>query len=789
MVNGTPREQLEQRQREIAAAALPTPTAAQVRARGRAALAREQLQRRQLEVIKEVAREELVPFAAQVTEFEQAQAAVRAAEVERASLESDISIAKRVALSDDPRAIFAIQTPRQQELFIQFQESFQAGELRADILRQLQFTPAPAEDILQQTLLPFTPAPLEALVPFTRLPPTIPTLPPLTVEAVPDLSERFRIAIREERPDLRFIPTQKLERGIESLVGIGFGTTRIIKEQFLTTLSQLRTASGGFVFTPKEAEGISELGVEIGEGLLLGKGVGKLSVLLRGGFLAALPKAVKQSNKFKNVVKAADITLLAALGTAEGLRITNIVKTQGTDAAIIESIGLLSFGVGFSKAGLASDPVAEREFKRFVKTISDASIKGKRGQVPIGRKRKRKKGELQLLDDLIDPIEAEELRNVIGEIERRLLNERTIEGQKKIIAELRKGIKTPRAEKEFNEFVLSLVEKNILKVPKVEVAPGVVQKGFVPKTKGFEKMGKLNKKRLTKNIIKNKSRIERSKLPLSERLKIRQQTETERLSVAGRIVTTTRFAPISGGAALQQERFRQLQKVNQATSEIEKQRQKIRQLQAQGASQETIQKELQKLKTLQNERQKLRTKQLQTLKTKQKTLQKERLKLLLRQKTLQRLSPRLRSLARARARKKPRRPRPRKIGIPRFPIPKKKVKKKPKVRLRAPPSEFGIFVRKRGKDIRIGTRKTRPAARKFLKKRLTTTLRASGFITDKTGKKIRPKITKGFRLSKIDPRRIVEKRGRRLDTKSEVKAIQAAKLKSTPMIKLKRKRK
>ncbi|KKN09626.1 hypothetical protein LCGC14_1044810 [marine sediment metagenome] len=98
------------------------------------------------------------------------------------------------------------------------------------------------------------------------------------------------------------------------------------------------------------------------------------------------------------------------------------------------------------------------------------------------------------------------------------------------------------------------------------------------------------------------------------------------------------------------------------------------------------------------------------------------------------------------------------------------------------------------KNIKIGTRKTRPSARKFLKKRLTTTLRASGFIVDKTGKKLRPKVTKGFRISKIDRFRIVEKRGRRLDTKSEVKAIQKAraskpKLKSSPMIRMKRKRK
>ncbi len=778
MVNGTPREQLEQRQREIATQTLRRQTAIQIRARTREGLAAEQLQRRELEARKEVAREELVPFEAQVVEFEKAQAAAQAAQAERSSLEFDIDLAKKVAQSTKAGAVFSLQTNRQRELFRAFKESFTSGQARAAALRQLQFTPAAAEDILQQTLLPFTPAPPSALLPFTPAPPTIPTLPLLTVEAVPSLTEQLKQKIDETRPELRFVPTKTLKSLVGGIIEPGvkvIGTEKFLKDRALSFVSKERDVTGKFIFTPTQARKLVDLSFEVVEGFALGKGVGKLSVLARGGFLAALPKVVKESGKFKNVVKVADVTLLAALGTAEGLRIKNLAQTEGTDAAIIEAIGLLSFGVGFSKSGLASDPVAEAEFKRFVKTISDASIKGKRGQVAIGRKKKRKKGELQLLDDLIDLEEAEKLRDVIGEIERRLLNERTIEGQKKILAELKKGIKTPESEKEFNEFILSLIEKNILKVPKIEITPGV-EVQFVPKTKGFQKMSEINKKRLTKNIQKNQERVRQAKLPVSEKLALTQK-----------IVTTTRFGLISGGAVLQKERFRQLQKVNQATSQIEKQRQKIRQLQTQGASQKTVQKELQRLKTLQQERQKLRTKQLQTLRTKQKTLQKERLKLLLRQKALQSLSPRLR--ARARAREKLRRPRPRKLGIPRFPIPEKKIKKKPKVRLRAPPSEFGIFVRKRGRDIKIGTRPTKKGARKFLKKRLTTSLRASGFIKDRTGKKLRPKLTKGFRISKTDPFRIVERRSRRLDTKSEVKAIQAAKLKSTPMIKLKRKRK
>ncbi|KKN14664.1 hypothetical protein LCGC14_0993950 [marine sediment metagenome] len=226
-------------------------------------------------------------------------------------------------------------------------------------------------------------------------------------------------------------------------------------------------------------------------------------------------------------------------------------------------------------------------------------------------------------------------------------------------------------------------------------------------------------------------------------------------------------------------------KRQELTLEITTTQNRFKELLVQGAPQKTLERERQRIVNLTLQRSQTnqafrqRLVQIQLLETRQ--IQRE--KLLLKQGLISK--QKFQRLVKARARRVKIRGVRRRILFPKL----KPIKKKPKVRLKAPPSEFGIFVRKRGKDIKIGTRKTRPSARKFLKKRLTTTLRASGFIVDKTGKKIRPKVTKGFRLSKIDPRRIVEKRGRRLDTKSEVKAIQAAKLKSTPMIKLKRKRK
>ena len=70
---------------------------------------------------------------------------------------------------------------------------------------------------------------------------------------------------------------------------------------------------------------------------------------------------------------------------------------------------------------------------------------------------------------------------------------------------------------------------------------------------------------------------------------------------------------------------------------------------------------------------------------------------------------------------------------------------------------------------------TKTKARKRLKRELSLTLRASGFIVDQRGRKLKPKISKGFRRSKVDPFRIVEKRSRRLDSRTEVKSIQKAK--------------
>lgn len=123
------------------------------------------------------------------------------------------------------------------------------------------------------------------------------------------------------------------------------------------------------------------------------------------------------------------------------------------------------------------------------------------------------------------------------------------------------------------------------------------------------------------------------------------------------------------------------------------------------------------------------------------------------------------------------------------------------------PQKFDFFVRKKGKFI-LGNKKpfqTRSGATDALARRLDNTLRASGFVKRSTraGSKKVSKSTKGFlirnqikfRPGKNDPKLLVEKRQFRIEKRSpELQDIKAArraakfKLKSTKMIKIKRRK-
>lgn len=86
-------------------------------------------------------------------------------------------------------------------------------------------------------------------------------------------------------------------------------------------------------------------------------------------------------------------------------------------------------------------------------------------------------------------------------------------------------------------------------------------------------------------------------------------------------------------------------------------------------------------------------------------------------------------------------------------------------------SGFDVFVRTRGRDVRVGSKATAKEAFDTLFGRLGKTLRASGFVSKK-GRKVNPPFLPSmFRPSKRDSFRVVEKRRYRLDMPSEVSEI------------------
>ena len=88
---------------------------------------------------------------------------------------------------------------------------------------------------------------------------------------------------------------------------------------------------------------------------------------------------------------------------------------------------------------------------------------------------------------------------------------------------------------------------------------------------------------------------------------------------------------------------------------------------------------------------------------------------------------------------------------------------------------FKVFVKKKGEDIDIGSFKSLGEAKSKLRGELTSTLRASGFVTKGSSKIDVGNFGRGFTTAKKDSLRIVQKRGERLGRRSEVFQIQKAK--------------
>ncbi|HEC39516.1 hypothetical protein LCGC14_0538330 [marine sediment metagenome] len=573
---------------------------------------------------------------------------------------------------------------------------------------------------------------------------TLPVIPPGVVRPGETNIEALVRNIKESSPQLRFIKNEALRnlaRAIITPTGIPviLGTERFLVSELKRILSDPR---GAFKFRPDQAEPLAELIKEVAEGFVLGAGVGKGVTLLRGAATRIIPKALQGSSKFDNVLKIAGTLGVITLTAAQAVSIKNTFEKEGEEAAILQTVGLLSFGSGFTKTGLKSLPQAEKEFKQITDLLKKVVPPGRRGEIVIGRK--RRKGDVGLLTQLGDN-EIEQGRAVVLAIERRLINAKNPKEQAKILAELKKRLKTKQAQQNFERFVLDLINKDVIKIPKVEVAPGITVRGL-PARKGISVITPLRLKpgrakeiaRVKRNQARNTRRVQRSKLTLGQRFRLAQGTAS---------VTTIASAQTLGVST-------------KLTS-------------------------------------KQRTKQIQKTKQVQKAQQRLRQRLL--QKTRQTSKLALRQLLKTSFRSRLTRVRPIvfKPFAPLIPLPKRRVKKK---KLKTIPfnikgESFNVLVRKKGKFVKIFSSLPENRAKRRLLNVLDKTLAASGRIVPSDVAPIKKDIKKlnipaaSFRrpvpkspLRKKNTFTIVERRSKRLNTRTEIKAIQQAKkLKRIPM--------
>ncbi len=401
---------------------------------------------------------------------------------------------------------------------------------------------------------------------------------------------------KESTPELSFLGKSKEAKVIRDLVGIGFGTERFLRENAKQKLLELEGADGNRIFTPTQASKLTDLILEVSENVALGAGAGKVISLGRVGVkkIASkiIPKGIRGSKKLSKIGKFTEVAVGIGLVGSELNRVRKTFKDKGEDAAILQLLGLTSFGVGFGKTGLRSTAQTEKQLKQLSSKFKKSIPRDKRGE--LFRKRKKKK---RLSDqELITIEQAEQQIAAEAAVEREVIKKKGLKEQLEILSKLKSKLKTPTQKANFKRFVTSLVEKNILKVPKAEIIPGVTVKAIPQFSKGVsfttKKVRPLEVTRTNKAKIKQKERVKFSQRSLSDRFKQAQRSV-----------------------------------VSLASKSSQKQLQKLKTSQLQISSQ----------KTKQTQQQKLKTAQLSAPLTKQVQLQKLKLKSLVRSRTPSRL--------------------------------------------------------------------------------------------------------------------------------------------------------
>lgn len=601
-------------------------------------------------------------------------------------------------------------------------------------------------------------------------------IPLLTIEAAPGLVEQLGRSMRDATPDFDLTNTQ-IENLVEKAIGAGIGTDRFIRGKLSGAVASLRDAQGQRIFTTGQAEGLTNIAAEVSQGYIAGWTLGKVFTFGRGAYLTKVPMALRNNPTWQKTLSFLQFAGGAAI---TGVAVDSIVKTwrrEGTNAAVIETLGFVGFGAGFRKTGLKTNVQAQKEFNKvaeFFKEHKITGIRGKKGsrQVAVVKVKKKVKKKDKKKVEIKKKFTQEEINELVGELEKRLLEAKTPEEQMKILAEIFSKLKTPTQKANFRKLIQFLIDKGVLKIK-------VVITGKKPITIRIKKP----------KIIKPEKEIP----PLPKKPKKKKVVEEEVPAVVPGIFAAKQIFFDPQQIVPSQVVFEPVVTPGQLPQQIQTAKQRFNVLVTQGASQKLLQAQALKLLTLQKEKQLLKQvtqlslktplllSQTQRLRQRQKTKQKLRQKALLKVKFALKEQLKLRPKIRLRPSVRP----PKKIIL--VPAPPFIPPKLPKGVESTPTVKALSILGGKGVNIVVGQEPKKQkvigknmAAFRALKKGLKfidNTLDAS-FRLVSTGKKakridIKPfNIGSRFRASKRDPKIIVERRFARLSSPKERRDIQ-----------------
>ncbi len=675
----------------------PGLTAAEVRRQTQSSIARRQVEAQKLSSIKKQALETLKPIEKSLSKASSQVSSVESQLREQTEREAAFKRALDVFRGDDPRGVFGLSKLERNffrqisagkttairlgiEKQIKELESkglspiFVNGELRgiSDLLtKQSRELGELKPIIIQDKLVGFgdialqlsreipTPIPIEVVKPIGVV------LPSLTFR------EQLAINVKESVPEFAFIKDEDLRRELKRFVppgvALGIGGLRSAESEFKEVLSD---PTGVFKFTREQSERIAGLTKEIIVNIAGGLVVGKVVTLVRGAGARFLPKALKESPKFQKVTNILGGGVALTLTAGAGLSIKKTFEQEGIDAAVQETIGLIAFGIGFAKTGLKTTAQAEEEFRKLTSLLKKGIPESKRGQAALIRKKKKKPGELRTLEEAEAEALVEREASLRG-LERKIAEQKTAELQLQILRRIQRSLKTKEQKEGFKKFVQELLDKNILKVPEIKVAPGITAKVIGKPKKPILASRLRHQQRVQRNLARNQKRIADAQKPIGQRFK-----EAQALIGVSAVGLTT----------------------------------------------------AQRIKEEQKERQKL----IQRQRTEQKTKQQQQLRLILRQRSASK--NKLRELLRN-SLKTGRALRPKlkiKFKVPFVPPKLPKIKEKKKVLKKIPfeisGNSFDVFERRRGKFRKIASDLPPNLAQRTLQRRLDNRISASGRI-------------------------------------------------------------